>query len=228
LKGNDISDRIKTQSEKDWVKGYVKIFDSKVKLNNNSYRKRNKVFSNNKWIDTRAIIINEKDKSLVVYKAPELNLVLNKVNKEYSFKILLKYVFVGLLFLISYVFYTINTCCCFAAEEDTYIPIEVPTTEVDLTTEYNVVEIYKKPSNKPTIRLLDDTGWSTTEKDQDNKDLKEPLGTNVDYKENQFSIKEDESLAFGRLAGHYAKKYGQLCEKLIYTSISQLRCFLNI
>lgn len=49
--------------------------DEVIWLNGDAYKKRTKVFLSDKWIDTKPIIINLIDKSLVVYKRPILSLV---------------------------------------------------------------------------------------------------------------------------------------------------------
>ena len=71
LYGKNIKSAIRTQSVKDWRKGVVSIEDIQLIMSTDSYKKRTKTIITelgNLWVDTRPIIINELDKSLVLYK----------------------------------------------------------------------------------------------------------------------------------------------------------------
>lgn len=61
---------VKTISKTYWEKGYVEILDkNKIRLSRDSFTKREKVFNSSKLgVNTKPVIINEIDKSLIVYK----------------------------------------------------------------------------------------------------------------------------------------------------------------
>lgn len=70
----------KTQSTKDWVRGYVTIDNKIVTLSGNSYKRREKIYHNSRWVDTKPLVqdIHSKDFILVSfdfilvdYKSPE-------------------------------------------------------------------------------------------------------------------------------------------------------------
>lgn len=66
LNNENVNTAIKTMSKIDWVQGDVKIFDKEnITINSNSYTNRIKIFKNNKWIDTKPIIIDKSVNSLI-------------------------------------------------------------------------------------------------------------------------------------------------------------------
>ena len=109
LNNINVNTAIEYESKIDLVKGEVKITDKKnITINSNSYRKRDKIYINNKWIDTKPKFIdfsynfpkpksyhtrlfkqkyiNYFDVNLVVYKAPRLDIVLiDKIIYNYLF-----------------------------------------------------------------------------------------------------------------------------------------------
>lgn len=71
----DVKTSLKTQSKIDWTKGFVKIVENKVTLNSNSYKKRIKIYKENRWVDTSPICINEINTSIILYTPKCLELI---------------------------------------------------------------------------------------------------------------------------------------------------------
>jgi hypothetical protein len=71
---------VRRESKLNWSEGDVKIYDRDITINSNSYNKRQKVYTNNKWTDTKPNIRkyhttryfekyrNYFDKNIVIYK----------------------------------------------------------------------------------------------------------------------------------------------------------------
>ena len=58
---------IRKQSKINWGKGDVKISDKNIVLNSDGYTKRSKIYSNKTWINTKPLVINTIDTSLIPY-----------------------------------------------------------------------------------------------------------------------------------------------------------------
>lgn len=67
LNNTNIDTAIKRESKINCTIGDVKITDKNVNILADSYTKRNKNFIEGKWVDTRPLIINYLDKSIVLY-----------------------------------------------------------------------------------------------------------------------------------------------------------------
>lgn len=78
LNNNNVKSAIKRVTKTHWNLGYVLIKDDEVTINSNSYTKRDKIYNNNKLIDTKPICINKIDKDLVLYKNKSLDLIIYK------------------------------------------------------------------------------------------------------------------------------------------------------
>lgn len=63
------------QSKINWYKGEVRISEKNIIISSDSFTKREKIYMHNKWIDTKPILINRIDKSLILYFV-KLSLVL--------------------------------------------------------------------------------------------------------------------------------------------------------
>lgn len=73
LNNKNIETAVKTQSKIYWDLGYVAIENNKIKINSNSYSKRDKIFnSDNKWVNTKPIFVNKIVKDLVLYEHKHL------------------------------------------------------------------------------------------------------------------------------------------------------------
>jgi DNA polymerase type B, organellar and viral len=59
---------IRSSTETDYKEGFVSIKDKEVILNYNSYTKREKIYSNNLWTDTKPLVYNNLVKSIVPIK----------------------------------------------------------------------------------------------------------------------------------------------------------------
>ena len=57
LNNLDINTAIKTSSITDWDRGHVVIGDKKVTLKADSYKKRVKVYKEEKWVDTKPVYL---------------------------------------------------------------------------------------------------------------------------------------------------------------------------
>lgn len=68
LNDSNIDTAIKTESKINWDIGHVTIGDKMVNINSNSYTKRLKVKIYGKWVDTKPLIINNINKSIIIYK----------------------------------------------------------------------------------------------------------------------------------------------------------------
>nr|YP_009543519.1 DNA polymerase type B [Coniothyrium glycines]AYU74409.1 DNA polymerase type B [Coniothyrium glycines] len=69
LNDNNVDTAIKTTSKIDWDLGYVTINDNEdVTINSDSYKKRDKVRLDGRWIDTKPLVINNIDKSISIYE----------------------------------------------------------------------------------------------------------------------------------------------------------------
>lgn len=75
---NNINTAVKSESIIDWNKGDVKITDKLVNINSSSFNKRSKIKTNGKWVDTKPLIINTIDRSLIKYKKNFNVIVYNK------------------------------------------------------------------------------------------------------------------------------------------------------
>ena len=53
----DVNTAIRTTSHIDWSLGHVVIGEKDVTLKADSYKKRDKVYHNNKWIDTKPLVL---------------------------------------------------------------------------------------------------------------------------------------------------------------------------
>lgn len=82
LNNINVTTAVKSQSKADWSKGEVKIEDIEVTLYSDSYKKRDKIYNNNLWINTKPIFINQIDKSLIKYY-PKMSLVRYYSDTEY-------------------------------------------------------------------------------------------------------------------------------------------------
>ena len=74
---------IKSNTKTNYKEGYVNIDTKEITLKYDAYTKREKIFNNNIWIDTKPLIINLfKDiilyikKELIKYSLPKLNYIL--------------------------------------------------------------------------------------------------------------------------------------------------------
>lgn len=65
LNGEDVT-AIRPQSKIDWEVGDVTIDDLSITLNSDSYKKRDKVYKDDKWVNTNPIFINSFDKDFVL------------------------------------------------------------------------------------------------------------------------------------------------------------------
>lgn len=72
LNNENVTTAIKVQSKTDWMKGEVRIYDKEnITIKSDSYTKREKIFINNKWLDTKPNVINitgGKSYHLLVYR----------------------------------------------------------------------------------------------------------------------------------------------------------------
>lgn len=68
LNDSNIDTAIKTESKINWDIGHVTIGDKMVNINSDSYTKRLKVKVDGKWVDTRPLVINNINKSIIIYK----------------------------------------------------------------------------------------------------------------------------------------------------------------
>lgn len=100
LSNENVTTAIKVQSKTDWMKGEVRIYDKEnITINSNSYTKREKIYMNNKWLDTKPnvlnitkgksyhtsvsrkrVYLNYFDLNLVTYKPVVLDLVVYKAH----------------------------------------------------------------------------------------------------------------------------------------------------
>lgn len=82
LNGLDVTNAIKSDTRTDWSKGEVVIKDKEnITIHSDCYTKRVKIYDiKDKWVDTRPIIVNDIDRSLVVYVRKYLILFDNKQN----------------------------------------------------------------------------------------------------------------------------------------------------
>nr|ABR20837.1 DNA polymerase [Fusarium proliferatum] len=74
---------IKTTAKRDYTRGSVNIDSKKVTLNIDKYTKRERIFINKSWVNSKPIWINCVDKSLILYDNHRHKSVIsyNKVNK---------------------------------------------------------------------------------------------------------------------------------------------------
>lgn len=62
--GNEVVTAIKTESKKNYEEGYVKISSKQIKLDPNSYTKREKLYDDNGiWVDTKPLVLNVTNSS---------------------------------------------------------------------------------------------------------------------------------------------------------------------
>ena len=84
LKSKNVSG-IKTYTTTDYTKGYVSIDEKEITLSHDVYKKREKVFNKeNLWVNTKPLIINNVEKSIIIYNKEEKKsiIIYNKVEKK--------------------------------------------------------------------------------------------------------------------------------------------------
>ena len=80
LNGSKLDSAIKSSSKIHWDKGYVDIYKQDITLDGNSFKKRDKIYYKNNWVDTKPICINNIDKYLIRWRQPDLSLILYKLS----------------------------------------------------------------------------------------------------------------------------------------------------
>ena len=76
LNNEDIHSAVKTQSHRDWEKGYVEIENIDIKLSSDSYKKRTKIYNSlAKWVDTKPKVFFEPGKHTVLHQSGNLSLI---------------------------------------------------------------------------------------------------------------------------------------------------------
>lgn len=84
LTKRNVNTALKTQSTKNWELGEVKIEDIAISMDYDCYNKREKIFDSNEWwIDTKPVVINEFDKSLIKYDINKFLILYQKVDKSF-------------------------------------------------------------------------------------------------------------------------------------------------
>jgi hypothetical protein len=83
-KGNSV-DAVKRLGIRDYSRGFVKIVDRNVKLNHDSYTKREKIYKGGNWVDTKPLTLKDgdlqvekKDGDLQVEKKSQINNIISK------------------------------------------------------------------------------------------------------------------------------------------------------
>lgn len=75
---------IKSNTKTNYKEGYVNIDTKEITLKYDVYTKREKIFKDNLWIDTKPLYINTIDLSLVIYIAPNKGFIwYNTIHKDF-------------------------------------------------------------------------------------------------------------------------------------------------